>query len=86
MQHLRSHPGRAVTLPLPVWPGWHTMPAPLTIRWSYEAWEGCYGEPWQPHWKPWPHEDEFRERTRREMLDAYQITQPLRDAWAAIAR
>lgn len=65
-------------------PGWHAMPAPFEIRWSYEAWEGCYGEPWAPHWRPWPHEDELRERVLQEFLDAWQIPQPLRDALAAI--
>jgi hypothetical protein len=26
-----------MTLPLPFWPGWHTMPAPPRIRWSERA-------------------------------------------------
>lgn len=47
-----------MTLPPPIWPGWHTMPVPIEIRWSYEAWEGAYGEPWSRHWKPWPWEPE----------------------------
>lgn len=32
--------------------------SPFPIRWSAEAWDGAYGPPWTPHWRPWPWEPE----------------------------
>lgn len=60
------------------------MAEPFPVRWSYEAWQGAYGEPWQPHWRPWPWEDEERERIIEEKLNAPWIPQPIRDSWQAI--
>ena len=57
------------------WPAWHTLPAPPAvpdIRWSYEAWEGAYGEPWAPHWKPWPWETDFLQG----LVNAYEPKPP----------
>jgi hypothetical protein len=42
---------------LPVWPGWHRMPPPFEVRWSFKAWEAMYGKPWERGHKPWPHEE-----------------------------
>jgi hypothetical protein len=54
------------------------------IRWSPHAWEALYPDIHAHWWKPWPHEDELRQRNRQANLDLFQVPQSLRNAWKTI--